>query len=130
MDFMRKKWFWLGMIVVLVVSLIFDFVVLNIWAIHSIITGSWDIHFTAVGIGLIISDTIGSLSKKWKIAISPFTRLIFFVLIILAISADGFWMGILLMSTILILSRLVRIIIWFMKRMIRKFRRRGLLEEI
>ena len=130
MSIFRKKWFWISVVVILIFSIIFDLVVLNLWAIHSISSGEWDIRLLLVAGALIISDGVGSVFKKWKVQSSGYTRLIFFVLIIYAMSIHGFWDGLIFMSLILILSRLIRLFIWVIKKLIEKYKRRGLLEEI
>jgi hypothetical protein len=130
MNIIRKRWFWISVVVLLVFSIIFDLVILNLWAINSISSGTWDIRLLLVAGALILSDGVGSISKKWKLQSSGYTRLIFFILIIYAISIHGFWNGLVFMSLILILSRLIRLFIWVIRKLIEKYKRRGLLKEI
>ncbi len=130
MKLLRKKRFWIAIILLLIFSITFDLVVLNVWAVRSITSGVWDIRLVIAGALLVISDGIGYVHTSWKTRITPYTRLMFFVLIVMAVSIHGFSNGLVYMSLILILSRLIRILVWVVKKVIRKFRRRGLLEEI
>lgn len=126
----KKRWFWISVVILLIFSIIFDLVILNLWAIHTISSGKWDVRLLLVAGGLIISDAGGSIYKKWNLLISPYTRLIFFLLIISAIIIHGFWNGIVFMSLVLLLSRLIRLFIWVIKKLIVRYKRRSLLEEL
>jgi hypothetical protein len=130
MKIFKKRWFWISVAILLIFSIIFDLVILNLWAINSISSGMWDIRLLLVAGALIFSDGVGSIFEKWKLQSSGYTRLIFFVLVIYAVSIHGFWSGLVFMSLVLILSRLVRLFIWVIKKLIEKYKKRGLLKEI
>ncbi len=130
MKFLRKKRFWIAIIILLIFSIIFDLIILNTWAVYSIASGKWDNRLLIGGGLLIVSDVISSIFRSWKIKSKGYTRLGFFLLIISAIIIHGFWNGIVFMSLVLILSRLCRLIVWIGRKGVNKIRRRGLLEEI
>ena len=126
----RKKRFWISIFIIILISIIFDLIVLNWWAVHSLTSGKWDMRLVLGTLLLLSSDFFSRISKKWKTQTAASSRFVFFLLVISAIIIHGFLSGLVFMSMIFILSRFIMLLVWIAKKVIEKYKKRGLLEEI
>jgi hypothetical protein len=112
----RSKWFWLGLILFIICAILFELVVVNVWAVRRIATGQWDVRLLIIGLFIILLDLIIFLKKNWNSKTKKYRKPLFLLLLIWSMIIYGFWKGLLFIGLITIASRFLRVIFFVLKR--------------
>jgi hypothetical protein len=105
----KKKWFWMVIILLFVFAIIFDLFVAIIWVVKTLIFTPWNGPMFWIGIAAAV---LGALTAKRKIfenkTIQDITKLLFFIALVLAFRDYGFWRGLVFIFGIIFLNRILK----------------------
>lgn len=103
---LKKKWFWISLVVAFIVAFLFDTVVAFSVMTKSLTSGRWELPLllTGVSYALIFSLKV-FVSKTYKKKAVTLTRLLWFTCLVWAITHYGYFIGLYFIASITILSR-------------------------
>lgn len=104
----KNHWFWIGVILLFILAILFDFSVAVIWVIKTLFLTHWEPVLFWIGISSAVLGAIGGKRKIWESKTLRDLGLLFFVIaLVLGIRDYGFWRGIVFIVGILFLGRLL-----------------------
>jgi hypothetical protein len=105
----RKPWFWIGLILLFIFALIFDFVFAGFVVFHNISSGKWSIMLLELGALYSGMSLYGSyLHKPESKQINLMGRVVLVIIAVLAFKGYGFWQGLNFIITVAIFSNLLK----------------------
>src|SRR5438105_3165330 len=105
----KKKWFWILIILLFIFAIVFDFSVAIIWVVKTLIFTPWNSPMFWIGISAAV---LGAVTARRKIfenqAAKDISKLLFFIALVLAIRDYGFWRGLVFIIGIMFLGRILQ----------------------
>lgn len=107
--FAKKHWFWITVILIIVFSLLFDLIVLNVWAVKEIFFSNWSGNFQLLTFSFIALDLLHRKDQdpQW---LRSLKRLLLIILAFWGWRDYGFIITFILVVSIIIFVRLIRFI--------------------
>ncbi len=127
----KNKWFWIAVLVIFIGYIIFDLIFLNIWAIKQISTGVWDYRLVLMGAVILILDiTLRQIKIFHQSELKQLPGILTLLTLIWAFILHGFFKALIFLSVLFILNRLLRIIVWALRKIANKIRYRNTLKPL
>lgn len=119
----RKKWFWVGVILLFIFAIIWDISIAAAVLITSLSSGQWSI--TLLGLGLLYTTAVlyhKYLPSENKKQVKTAGRLILLVIAVLTFIDYGFFKTLYFLATVIIFSRLMKWIVGLSTRIVKRRR--------
>ena len=108
-SFLRKKWFWVSVILLFIFSIIFDLAVATGVLVTSLGSGRWSNELLGLGFLYAIAVTYQPyLENPERGQVKLLGRIVLLLVAYFAFSGYGFWQGFYFLATVFIFARFVR----------------------